>query len=128
MIGDWIYNMVTNRSITLEHNGVKVTKKITKGCPQGGVLSPFIWNIVFDPIIKELAKRNGGQAFADDLLIVQVGENIDILTRRTEELVNQVVKWCNNIGLTIAAEKTEIIFWTRSTKASPKKKEMANNF
>ena len=52
MISDWIYNMVSNRNIIIECNGEKIIKEINKGCPQGGVLSPFIWNLVIDPIMK----------------------------------------------------------------------------
>ncbi len=38
MISDWIYNMVSNRKIIIECNGEKITKKINKGCPKGGVI------------------------------------------------------------------------------------------
>ena len=42
MIGDWIYYMVSNRYITLKAFGTKLICRTPKGCPQGGVLSPFL--------------------------------------------------------------------------------------
>ena len=46
MVSDWIYFMVTNRYIKIEIAGAQIIRKTPKGCPQGGVLSPFLWNLV----------------------------------------------------------------------------------
>ena len=54
MISNWIQFMVKNRFINLTNAGETINRRSPKGCPQGGVLSPFIWNIVLDPLLKEL--------------------------------------------------------------------------
>ena len=30
----------------------KVEQKVERGCPQGGVLTPFLWNFIMDDLIK----------------------------------------------------------------------------
>ena len=38
---NWIYFMISNRLITLNYCDHSITKKATKGSPQGGVLSSY---------------------------------------------------------------------------------------
>ena len=38
---NWIMSMIKSRSATVELHGNKKTIKIVRGCPQGGILSPF---------------------------------------------------------------------------------------
>lgn len=53
-VTNWIEMMLRNRRIKSKHESC--TKKIVanKGCPQGGVLSPILWNIVVDSLNKAL--------------------------------------------------------------------------
>src|SRR5690606_31285209 len=50
----WIASMLECRKITTSICGT--TKKIypAKGCPQGGVLSPLLWNLVVDDLLRKL--------------------------------------------------------------------------
>jgi len=47
---------------------------VSRGCPQGGVLSPLLWCLVDDLI----ARLNGGgictQGYADDICLLAVGK------------------------------------------------------
>ena len=40
----WISFMLRNRTLVTDLYGVSVTAESQGGCPQGGVLSPLIWN------------------------------------------------------------------------------------
>ena len=46
----WIANMVKYRNLTVTHKNI--TKRIRRGCPQKGILSPFMWNLVVDDLLK----------------------------------------------------------------------------
>ena len=46
-----IINMVANRYITINHKEATKTIRIHRGCPQGGILSPFLWNLVVDDLL-----------------------------------------------------------------------------
>ena len=71
----WIINMVTNRYITINHKDATKTIRIKRGCPQGGILSPFLWNLVVDDLLSYSPKDTPGylQAFADDIVSLAEG-------------------------------------------------------
>ena len=39
---NWIINMVIHRYITINHKSSTKRIRVSKGCPQGGILSPFL--------------------------------------------------------------------------------------
>ena len=48
-----IVNMIKNRHLTLAHKDITKRIRITRIYPQGGILSPFIWNLVVDGQLAE---------------------------------------------------------------------------
>ena len=53
-----------------------------KGCPQGGVLSPILWNIIINDLLNILTYHNIlHTAYADDLTLI-------ISAKTTQELVS----------------------------------------
>ena len=72
--------MVTNRHVTIKHKNATRLIKTKRGCPQGGVLSPFLtflWNLVIDDLLQYTAKHIPGyiQAFADDIMSIAEGDD-----------------------------------------------------
>lgn len=41
-----------NRYIQVDLKGLQQKRKLTRGTPQGGVLSPLAWNLVFDSFLE----------------------------------------------------------------------------
>ncbi len=84
----WIINMVTNRFVTISHKDSTRKIRIKRGCPQGGILSPFLWNLIVDDLLKFSAKDIPGylQAFADDLIsLAEGGSDTDVTWKRTQK-------------------------------------------
>ena len=86
----WITSMVINRFITITHNNAASMIRVKRGCPQGGILSPFLWNLVIlviDDLLNYSVNLISGylQAFADDLITLAEGDNIDIIWQRTQK-------------------------------------------
>jgi len=55
--------------------GSSLTAKVVGGCPQGGVLSPLLWNLVVDRLL--IAINNLGFStfgYADDIVIIVQGK------------------------------------------------------
>ena len=70
-VANWICFMVSNRTISLTLNGVTITRRVSRGCPQGGVLSPLLWNITMNGLLSDPSLHQDFlQAFADDLAIL----------------------------------------------------------
>ena len=116
----WIINMVKNRYVTINHKSATKRIKVCKGCPQGGILSPFLWNLVIDDLLNYSAKHIPGylQAFADDLITLAEGNDLEVIWERTQKTINTIESWCKSKGLNICALKTKIVMFTWNRKWS----------
>ena len=83
-----IYNVMLsyfeNRTVKIAWGDQEISKRATKGCPQGSVIGPPCWNISFDPLLETLAGSAGIQflAYADDLLVLVKGESKEQLRKK----------------------------------------------
>ena len=110
----WIRRMLSNRLVTAELGGTSYTIKTTRGCPQGGVLSPLLWCIVVDRLLKNLQSLGYEViGFADDVVIIVRGKFDKIIWDRMQSAFNYTLSWCDREGLNINPSKTVIIPFTR---------------
>ena len=105
IINDYLHD----RKVTLSSGGVSLSKILTTGCPQGGVLSPFIWKLYINSLLELLERIHGSddfQGWADDLV---VGYEFHYSSSiRFDEFLADVV-----------LPKLELVFqWGRDNKAS----------
>jgi Reverse transcriptase (RNA-dependent DNA polymerase) len=54
----WIDAMLSHRIASAEIRGIHSKRIVRKGCPQGDVLSPLLWNMVVDQLLRRLTKHN----------------------------------------------------------------------
>ena len=83
----WIINLVKYRHLTVTHKDITKRIRNRRGCPQGGILSPFLWSLVVDDLHKFSAKEIPGylQAFADDLVTLAEGSDTGVIWQRTHK-------------------------------------------
>ena len=115
LISNWIYNSISCRSIIMTISNISVIHVVERGCPQGGILSPFLWNLVLNWLLRELAEwDNSVTAFADDLVSLTAG--IDPYTLRDigNLIVEAINDWCKTTGLSLSIIKTQCILFTRN--------------
>jgi hypothetical protein len=73
-ITKWYEHFLHHQVSTFELDGKFYTRELKTGCPQGGCLSPLIWNVNFDPILKKLNKGPVKViGFVDDALFIITG-------------------------------------------------------
>ncbi|KAL5271233.1 hypothetical protein ACHWQZ_G001761 [Mnemiopsis leidyi] len=112
-IVNWISFMVSNRFITLSYCDTSLTRKVTKGSPQGGVLSPLLWNLTLNTFLNSLGIHSSFiQAFADDLVILIRGICKSTITEVAQKHLNNINRWCNTKGLKLSAIKSTAILFT----------------
>ena len=123
-VNNWIMSLIRNRTTTVELNGCSKIIKITKGCPQGGILSPFLWNLVVDSLLSFTRNKIPCdlQGFADDLALLAITEapnrsgiqgfDADTLREMTQKSLDSINDWCNENGLTLSTLKTHSVMFT----------------
>jgi hypothetical protein len=90
---------------------------VRRGCPQGDVLSPLLWNMVINSFIGRLNNGSlGAQGFADDITIVNNGKFLGTVCELMQKALFIVQTWCRKVGLSINADKTSIVFFINNQK------------
>lgn len=85
------------------------THDCSAGVPQGSVLGPTLWNLLYNGILEnEYTAGVAPVAYADDLAFVVGAKSAPELQGRVENTLKRVNKWLRSKKLEMAAEKTEI--------------------
>jgi hypothetical protein len=93
--------------------GSNLTAEVVGGCPQGGVLSPLLWNLVVDRLL--VATNGLGFSifgYADDIVTIVQGKSARTVRELMQGALNVVVKWALKEGLNISPHKTAIVPFT----------------
>ncbi len=110
----WIKAVLHTRIAETTVGESKIRLGTTRGCPQGGVLSPLLWSLVVDELL-ELLTNNGirCQGYADDIVIVARGKFENTLCDIVQRGLNLAKGWCDTVGLNINPLKTTVIPFTK---------------
>ena len=95
-----------HRKVVIEDECGSVEKVVTRGAPQGSVLGPSLWNIVF-----HTSMVNGVSeiAFADDKVIIVSGASRIEIQRKGQDVIDKLTKWCRENKLSLSASKTVML-------------------
>lgn len=105
LVTEWIMNMLRQRIIRLSENQTHQAL-VMRGCPQGGVLSPLLWNLVVNELITKLNNEHFMTiGYADDLVILISGLVINTLCDLTQTALKIVEKWCKENDLSVNPKK-----------------------
>lgn len=118
-----IVSYFANGTTKLQLGHYSSEKQLTKGCPQGSVLSPYLWNLGFDDLFSlPLPKGCDLTGYADDgLLLVQANTR-----RELESLANScldlISEWGDRNRLHFAPHKTFQLLLKGSLVSTPRVK------
>ncbi|XP_036341061.1 uncharacterized protein LOC118750446 [Rhagoletis pomonella] len=96
---------------------VSATRYANRGTPQGGVLSPLLWNLTVNTLLSQL-QSTGCQvvAYADDLALTAVGKHPQILCDLVQGALGVVETWSKKSGLSVNPGKTVMVLFTKKIK------------
>ena len=96
---------------------VKIKREVVKGNPQGGILSPFLWDCALKSLLVDLRNRSfHALVYADDVAILVYGTNMLWIKGRAIKALNIASSWAHNQELQFSSKKTEIVLFTNKRK------------
>jgi hypothetical protein len=113
----WVRLVLESRLIHTSLMRSSLPAKVVGGCPQVGVFSPLLWNLVIDML--EAATNDLGFSsfgYADDIVIIVQGKFAYTVSELMEDVLNMVVKWAVKEGLNSSPHKTAIVPFTNRKK------------
>ena len=112
---EWILKMLKDRIVTSYLGLNKASIRVTKGCPQGGVLPPLLYIMVKDSILTILNNHGyHAQSFADDLAVVIIGKFVSTICELMQHAFRLIENWCNDHEQSANPDKTKLILFTRN--------------
>jgi hypothetical protein len=114
---NWYCKILGNRCVTAELQGVKGSRIPSKGTPQGGVLSPMIWNLIMNKLMlqfKGCAVK--AIAYADDVILIVTGKDPTTLVSLMQQALDRVLAWGRKNGLSFNPDKTCVVIFSASTR------------
>ena len=107
-------SFLSNRQACFLVNEHCLKRSVNLGCPQGGVLSPFLWNVLVDDLLRIPfpfpTKMTG---YADNVNIATVHKDPGIATHNLQLACDSVGKWLATKKLFLNAAKTVFVIFSR---------------
>lgn len=105
-----VQNYFSNRCLWAETDrGIK-SYKITSGVPQGSVLGPLLWNIMYNGIFGlRLPEEANVVGFADDIAVLVQSRYLDEVQLYANETIRIIEGWLTSVNLQLAEHKTEMV-------------------
>ena len=106
----WIKDYLTNRKqITMVNGQESKTMDVEFGVPQGSVLGPTLFALFCNDLPNIVVEDEDGEIemFADDTTIYVIGQTVDIVSLKLNEILSKFWVWCLNNALTPHPGKTE---------------------
>ncbi|GFY06068.1 putative 115 kDa protein in type-1 retrotransposable element R1DM [Trichonephila clavipes] len=113
-----ISSFLKDRSVTLSLGLSSKAKFLNKGCPQGSVSGPFLWNVIINDFLEKVLAFSSCEtiAFADDLLLCFQGKSFYDICRQAQLTLDFGSTWTKNFKLEFNAAKSKVMFLEKREK------------
>lgn len=103
----WRHYFDTRRAKAVNAAGTnEVMVTVERGCPQGSIIGPYVWNLMMDVLLQQLEPWCRFSAYADDLLLLIEGNSRMELETMGARLMAITWDWGVKVGVSVSTEKT----------------------
>lgn len=108
-----IESYLSNRTLEYDTKNGIVRTEVTAGVPQGSIIGPTLWNIMYDGVLR-LNLPSGVEivGFADDILLMSLGDTEAETSVKMKDAIEIVQEWLGGRKLSVAHHKTEMVIVT----------------
>ncbi|CAK9820189.1 Putative 115 kDa protein in type-1 retrotransposable element R1DM [Anthophora quadrimaculata] len=104
-----VRDYLSERTVVYGQGTERAEMCVYGGVPQGSIIGPLLWNLVYDGILKIRVPGVRLVAYADDLAVLVSSFSYEGIERNLATTMREVKHWLDSKGLTLATEKTEIM-------------------
>jgi len=123
-----IHKLLIGRMVTATLGTSTQTRQVNRGTPQGGVLSPLLWNIAVNKLLRILEGEGCTVvAYADDVAIIFNGKYPQTLCDLMTAKFKILSEWTIANGLKVNLSKTELVLFTKRYKIPELNPAILNN-
>ncbi|GBL82186.1 Putative protein in type-1 retrotransposable element R1DM [Araneus ventricosus] len=108
---NFIFYYLNDRYVYYVNDVFETSRRCFRGCPQGSVIAPTLWNIYINSI---LTNNNGElhiQPFADDLALVIGGRTARELEKNNNLVLAGIANKLDSLKLTLSIQKCQTIVY-----------------
>lgn len=107
-----------DRKVYINFSDCSVSKTLSRGCIQGSVCGPSLWNLILDDLLLiDLPSGCHLQAYADDILLIAHSKHTENLEKITNTSLKTIAAWGDSVKLKFGPDKTQAITFTRKSKS-----------
>lgn len=115
-----IRSYLSERSIILTSQDRKSELTVNRGVPQGSILGPKLWNILYDDLFRiSLPEGVSLVGFADDVAMLVVAKTEEAIMMNGNRALQRVSDWMVSKHLELAPQKSEAVILTKKRKLGP---------
>lgn len=114
----WLRSYLEDRkNSVIIHGTLSSEYKSANGVPQGGVLSPLLFNIMMNDMPR--STNVDLYVFADDITIACTGKSTEFIESNLQQYINKLMSWFGKWKFEVNKDKTKMQFFTRRKIRTP---------
>ena len=119
----WCQDFLYNRNIVVDFKGVTIKRFPIMGAPQGGVSSPWMWNIIVDDLHNRIGQMEipRSEGFADDTVLLATHRLLGPAIKHVQDAIAVLEQWLEEQSLELSVQKSKAIIFSRRNKLRVRK-------